>query len=136
MNDSNGVPQGSEVGVAVFANTEIPIHLLFDHIAQGGTFDTFISAYPRVTHGQVISVLEMARAMWGGGGPKAYLVDPGLEMLPVYQQMCRTFSCNEFERRQLEDFADGVRQTNAPSLGDIIADIEKELRNLQAARSS
>ena len=41
--------------------------------------------------------------MWAGGGPKGYVVDPGLDMLPIYQRMCRELSCDEFERRELID---------------------------------
>ncbi len=47
-------------GTPCFKGTRVPIQNLFDHVRAGHPLDDFFEGFPRVTHEQVMKVLEMA----------------------------------------------------------------------------
>lgn len=48
-------------GTPVFAGTRVPVHNLFDYLEAGDALEVFLDAYPSVTRGQAVAVLELAQ---------------------------------------------------------------------------
>jgi hypothetical protein len=125
MDTNGGSSHSADHGV--FADSNVAIDRLFEHLAAGGTIDGFLAKYPAVKRSRALGLLESASGAWGGGGPKGYVLEPGPEMLPVYQRMCREFSCEDLDRQLTEQVDDALRKPNGPSITDIIAEIEEKL---------
>jgi uncharacterized protein (DUF433 family) len=49
-------------GATVFAGTRVPVSVLFDHLEDGESLETFLGQYPSVTREQALEVLEAAKA--------------------------------------------------------------------------
>ncbi len=47
-------------GTPVFADTRVPIQMLFDYPKEGESIDDFLDGFPTVTRAQVIGLLEEA----------------------------------------------------------------------------
>lgn len=58
------VSQSADVqgGAPVFAGTRVPVAILFDHLEDGESFESFLREYPSVSREQVLDVLEAAKA--------------------------------------------------------------------------
>jgi uncharacterized protein (DUF433 family) len=50
-------------GTPVFAGTRVPVRVLFDHLEEGESLDTFLAQYPGVAREQAIEVLEAAKQL-------------------------------------------------------------------------
>ena len=48
-------------GTPCFAGTRVPVQNLFDLLEHGRSLDYFLEQFPRVTRGQAVTVLEMAK---------------------------------------------------------------------------
>ncbi len=49
-------------GTPVFAGTRVPVGILFDHIEEGESLESFLQEHPTVTREQALQVLEAAKA--------------------------------------------------------------------------
>jgi len=49
-------------GTPVFAGTRVPVTILFDHLEDGESLESFLRQYPSVTREQALEVLEAAKA--------------------------------------------------------------------------
>lgn len=49
-------------GTPVFAGTRVPVSILFDHIEEGESLESFLREHPSVSREQVLEVLEAAKA--------------------------------------------------------------------------
>ena len=47
-------------GVACFAHSRVPLHILWDHLEEGPSMDEFLDGFEGVTHEQAKTVLRMA----------------------------------------------------------------------------
>jgi uncharacterized protein (DUF433 family) len=63
--DLRAVTRSPEVqgGVPVFAGTRVPVRVLFDHLKDGESLDSFLSQYPSVKRDQAVEVLEAAKSL-------------------------------------------------------------------------
>jgi len=48
-------------GTPVFVGTRVPVHNLFDYLAEGDSLDIFLQQFPAVSREQAVGVLEVAR---------------------------------------------------------------------------
>jgi len=48
-------------GTPVFAGTRVPIGILFDHLEDGESLETFLEQHPSVSREQALEVLEAAK---------------------------------------------------------------------------
>lgn len=44
-------------GVPVFAETRVPVRILFEHLEAGDSLDDFLNGFPSVTRQQAVAVL-------------------------------------------------------------------------------
>lgn len=51
----------------MFAGTRVPVRVLFDHLEEGGSLDSFLAQYPSVRREQAVQVLEAAKALVASG---------------------------------------------------------------------
>jgi uncharacterized protein (DUF433 family) len=49
-------------GTPVFGGTRVPVAILFDHLEEGESLESFLQQHPSVTREQVLEVLETAKA--------------------------------------------------------------------------
>ncbi|MBI2983863.1 MAG: DUF433 domain-containing protein [Chloroflexi bacterium] len=49
-------------GTPVFAGTRVPVSILFDHLEEGESLESFLREHPSVTREQALEVLEAAKA--------------------------------------------------------------------------
>lgn len=49
-------------GTPVFAGTRVPVAVLFDHLEEGESLESFLREHPSVRREQVLEVLETAKA--------------------------------------------------------------------------
>ena len=52
----------SRAGTPVFAGTRVPVSILFDHLEEGESLESFLREHPSVTREQALEVLEAAKA--------------------------------------------------------------------------
>lgn len=59
----SAIAQSLEVqgGTPVFADTRVPVAILFDYLEEGESLETFLRQYPSVTRDQAVGVLEAAK---------------------------------------------------------------------------
>lgn len=64
LRGASAVTQSTDVqgGSPVFAGTRVPVAILFDHLEEGESFETFLREHPSVSREQVLEVLEAAKA--------------------------------------------------------------------------
>lgn len=62
--DSVHVVRDPEIlgGTPVFADTRVPVRVLFEHLAAGDSLDVFLADFPSVSREMAVQVLEDARA--------------------------------------------------------------------------
>ena len=48
-------------GTPVFAGTRVPVGILFDHLEEGESLESFLQQHPSVTREQALEVLEAAK---------------------------------------------------------------------------
>jgi len=49
-------------GAWVFRGTRVPVSVLFDHLEEGESLESFLREHPSVTREQALEVLEAAKA--------------------------------------------------------------------------
>ena len=61
---SSAITQSPEIqgGTPVFAGTRVPVAILFDHLEEGESLESFLGQHPSVSREQVLEVLEVAKA--------------------------------------------------------------------------
>ncbi len=61
---SSAIARSDEVqgGTPVFAGTRVPVSILFDHLEEDESLESFLREYPSVTREQALEVLEAAKA--------------------------------------------------------------------------
>jgi uncharacterized protein (DUF433 family) len=61
---SSAITRSDEVqgGTPVFAGTRVPVSILFDHLEEGESVESFLREHPTVTREQALAVLEAAKA--------------------------------------------------------------------------
>ncbi len=47
-------------GITVFADTRVPVRILFEFLSAGDSLDKFLDAYPSVKRDQAVGLLEIA----------------------------------------------------------------------------
>lgn len=51
---------GKRQGRTCFAGTRVTVDILFDHLAEGGTVDSFLEDYDHVSREQVVATIKRA----------------------------------------------------------------------------
>jgi len=61
---SSAIARSNDVlgGTPVFAGTRVPVSILFDHLEEGESLESFLREHPTVTRDQALEVLEAAKA--------------------------------------------------------------------------
>lgn len=61
---ASAVTQAPDIqgGTPVFAGTRVPVAILFDHLEEGESLESFLREHPSVSREQVLEVLEAAKA--------------------------------------------------------------------------
>ncbi len=61
---ASAIARSDEVqgGSPVFAGTRVPVSILFDHLEEGESLESFLREHPSVNREQVLEVLEAAKA--------------------------------------------------------------------------
>ena len=61
---SSAIARSDEVqgGTPVFAGARVPVSILFDHLEEGESLESFLREHPSVTREQALEVLEAAKA--------------------------------------------------------------------------
>jgi uncharacterized protein (DUF433 family) len=64
LRHSSAIARSDDVqgGTPVFAGTRVPVSILFDHLEEGESLESFLRQYPSVTRDQALEVLEAAKA--------------------------------------------------------------------------
>jgi uncharacterized protein (DUF433 family) len=64
LRHSSAIARSDDVqgGTPVFAGTRVPVSILFDHLEEGESLESFLRQYPSVTREQALEVLEAAKA--------------------------------------------------------------------------
>ena len=50
-------------GTPVLVGTRVPIKILYDYLAAGGSLEVFLDEFPSVTREQAVTVLELAQGV-------------------------------------------------------------------------
>ncbi len=60
---SSAIARSDDVqgGTPVFAGTRVPVGILFDHLEEGESLESFLQQHPSVTREQALEVLEAAK---------------------------------------------------------------------------
>lgn len=60
---SQAILQGMSIlnGTPVFANTRVPVRILFEYLEAGDSLDEFLNDFPSVKREQAVAALELAR---------------------------------------------------------------------------
>lgn len=60
---SSAIARSDDVqgGTPVFAGTRVPVGILFDHLEEGESLESFLKQHPSVTREQALEVLEAAK---------------------------------------------------------------------------
>ncbi len=60
---SPAIARSAEVqgGTPVFAGTRVPVSILFDHLEEGESLESFLQQHPSVRREQALEVLEAAK---------------------------------------------------------------------------
>ncbi|HLB15801.1 MAG TPA: DUF433 domain-containing protein [Burkholderiales bacterium] len=61
---SSAIARSDDVqgGTLVFSGTRVPVSVLFDHLEEGESLESFLREHPSVTREQALEVLEAAKA--------------------------------------------------------------------------
>ena len=61
---SSAIARSNDVlgGTPVFAGARVPVSILFDHLEEGESLESFLREHPTVTRDQALEVLEAAKA--------------------------------------------------------------------------